>query len=122
MEYRIRNDQKLITVSPIAPKVEVENNKNEVIQQYADSGTGVDLPFMMHKDIEITGIDLFSDMLHKARKKYDSPRVRLIKMDAQSLTFPPESFDMVIANLILSVVPHPDRCFREIMLVTRTGG
>ncbi|MNY59364.1 hypothetical protein D3C86_1958020 [compost metagenome] len=43
-------------------------------------------------------------------------------MDAQNLTFPSESFDVVIANLILSVVPDPDQCIKEMIRVTRTGG
>lgn len=29
---------------------------------------------------------------------------------------------MVIANLILSVVPDPNRCFQEMVRVTQTGG
>ncbi|WP_010504108.1 class I SAM-dependent methyltransferase [Paenibacillus elgii] len=85
-------------------------------------GTGADLPFIMGRDVEITGIDLSPDMLQKAKRKYGSPQISFLEMDAQELTFPQESFDLVIANLILSVVPDPDQCFREMIRVTRTGG
>ncbi len=85
-------------------------------------GTGANLAFIMNKEAEITGIDLSSDMLQKAKKKYGSPQVTFLEMDAQELTFLQESFDLVIANLILSVVPDPDQCFREMLRVTRTGG
>ncbi|WP_336766101.1 class I SAM-dependent methyltransferase [Paenibacillus sp. USHLN196] len=85
-------------------------------------GTGADLQFIMGKDISVTAIDLSSEMLDKARNKYDAPNFTFTEMDAQDLAFSQESFDMVIANLILSVVPDPDQCFQEMIRVTRTGG
>lgn len=85
-------------------------------------GTGADLQFIMDKNISVSAIDLSSEMLDRARNKYDSPNFKFIEMDAQELTFSPESFDMVIANLILSVVPEPNRCFQEMIRVTRAGG
>ncbi|MGG1253848.1 class I SAM-dependent methyltransferase [Brevibacillus agri] len=72
----------------------------------------------MDKNISVSAIDLSSEMLDRARNKYDSPNFKFIEMDAQELTFSPESFDMVIANLILSVVPEPNRCFQEMIRVT----
>ncbi|WP_238392425.1 class I SAM-dependent methyltransferase [Paenibacillus antri] len=60
-------------------------------------------------------------MLDKARSKYDVPNFKFTEMDAQNLTFSPETFDMVIVNLILSVVPNPELCFQEMIRVTRTG-
>jgi len=80
------------------------------------------LQFIMDKNISVSAIDLSSEMLDRARNKYDSPNFKFIEMDAQELTFSPESFDMVIANLILSVVPEPNRCFQEMIRVTRAGG
>ncbi len=85
-------------------------------------GTGADLQFIKNKDVCVTAIDLSSEMLDRAKNKYESPNFKFIEMDAQDLTFSRESFDMVIANLILSVVPDPDQCFQEMIRVTRTGG
>jgi len=85
-------------------------------------GTGADLRFIIGKDVAVTAIDLSPDMLDRAKNKYDSPNVKFMEMDAQDLTFTPESFDMVIANLILSVVPDPNQCFQEMIRVTRTEG
>lgn len=76
------------------------------------------MQFIMDKNISVSAIDLSSEMLDRARNKYDSPNFKFIEMDAQELTFSPESFDMVIANLILSVVPEPNRCFQEMIRVT----
>ncbi|MBA4495442.1 class I SAM-dependent methyltransferase [Paenactinomyces guangxiensis] len=86
------------------------------------AGTGADLSFLIHHDMDITAIDLSADMLNKARQKYRSSNITFLEMDAQSLAFPSNSFDTVIANLILSVVPDPNRCFGEIIRVTRQGG
>ncbi len=78
--------------------------------------------FIKDKDVSVTAIDLSTEMLGRAKNQYDSPNIHFIEMDAQNLTFSPESFDMVIANLILSVVPDPNRCFQEMIRVTRAGG
>ncbi|MDF9845402.1 phosphatidylethanolamine/phosphatidyl-N-methylethanolamine N-methyltransferase [Paenibacillus sp. PastF-1] len=85
-------------------------------------GTGADLQFITDKDISVTAIDLSAEMLDKARKKYESQNFTFKEMDAQNLSFPSESFDVVIANLILSVVPDPDQCIQEMIRVTRTEG
>lgn len=85
-------------------------------------GTGADVRFLTNKNVEITGIDLSPDMLQKAKMKYASHQVTLLEMDAQNLTFPQDSFDLVIANLILSVVPNPEQCLREMIRVTCLDG
>lgn len=61
-------------------------------------------------------------MLDQAKKVYHSDRIRFIQMEAQKLEFPNESFDLVIANLILSVVPSPEQCLQEMIRATRKGG
>jgi len=85
-------------------------------------GTGADLQFIMDKDISVDAIDLSPEMLDKARNNYDATNFTFTEMDAQVLAFSRESFDMVIANLILSVVPDPIQCFQEMIRVTGSGG
>ncbi|WP_369827122.1 class I SAM-dependent methyltransferase [Cohnella sp. CIP 111063] len=77
---------------------------------------------MIGEDVSVTAIDLSPEMLDKAKKKNDSPNFTFMEMDAQTLTYSPESFDMVIGYQILSVVHDPDQCFQEMIRVTRTGG
>ncbi|WP_425262164.1 class I SAM-dependent methyltransferase [Paenibacillus typhae] len=48
-------------------------------------GTGADLPFMINRGGNITGIDLSSDMLDQAKKLYPSAHIKFIQMDAQSV-------------------------------------
>lgn len=83
-------------------------------------GTGADLAFFPLDHIRAVGIDYSPDMLKKAKQKYSSVEVK--QMDAQRLLFPNQSFDIVIASLILSVVPHPHQAMAEMMRVTKSRG
>jgi phosphatidylethanolamine/phosphatidyl-N-methylethanolamine N-methyltransferase len=73
-------------------------------------------------DVKVTGIDLSPEMLRKAREKTVGRDVMLCEMSAQALDFPDGSFDAVILNLILSVVPDGAAAFREAWRVLRPGG
>ena len=84
-------------------------------------GTGLDLPHIQ-AGVKATGIDLSSAMLRKARDKANGQDVKLCEMNAQTLDFPDGSFDAVILNLILSVVPDGAAAFREAWRVLRPGG
>ncbi|KZE37780.1 phosphatidylethanolamine N-methyltransferase [Bhargavaea cecembensis] len=85
-------------------------------------GTGADLELIDRRPAEITAIDYSPDMLDQARQKFGDTDIRFIEMDAQHLEFGDDEFDFVVASLILSVVPDPDRCFGEMVRVLRPGG
>ena len=89
---------------------------------FVGCGTGADLEYVPHNDIDITAIDFSSDMLNKAREKFHHTDITFLQMDAQDLTFPDESFDIVIASLLLSVVPNPHKCMEEMIRVTKPKG
>jgi phosphatidylethanolamine/phosphatidyl-N-methylethanolamine N-methyltransferase len=84
-------------------------------------GTGLDLPHLQ-AGVKVTGIDLSPAMLRKAQDKTNRQDVTLCEMNAQALDFPDGSFDAVILNLILSVVPDGAAAFRETWRVLRPGG
>ena len=84
-------------------------------------GTGLDLP-LIPAGVQLTGIDLTPSMLEKARLKADGRAVKLAVMNAQKLEFESSSFDAVILNLILSVVPDGAVAFGEAWRVLRPGG
>lgn len=88
-------------------------------------GTGLSLPFYT-SDVEVYGIDVSSEMLGKARKKFPRdkfPQVReLLEMDAQDLEFPDGTFDTVVAMLVVSVVPDPAKMMAEMIRVCKPGG
>lgn len=85
-------------------------------------GTGADLELINHSDFDITAIDYSPDMLVKARTKFQGSTIRFLEMDAQNMVFDNESFDYVVASLILSVVPDANKCFKEMVKVLQTDG
>ncbi|MEN6580209.1 MAG: methyltransferase domain-containing protein [Anaerolineaceae bacterium] len=84
-------------------------------------GTGLDLP-LIPQSIQVTGIDLTPAMLEKARSKAKDLGMIFAVMNAQALEFPDDTFDAVILNLILSVVPDGSAAFAEAWRVLRPGG
>jgi phosphatidylethanolamine/phosphatidyl-N-methylethanolamine N-methyltransferase len=85
-------------------------------------GTGADLPFFLDKGYDITAIDYSADMLKVAKEKYPDTTVTFLEMDAQRMEFPDESFDFIVASLILSVVPDPEKALMEIVRVIKKDG
>ena len=84
-------------------------------------GTGLDLPYLP-PGIDVMGIDISEAMLAKARRKSNGSGVTLRVMDAGKLDFPDASFDALLFNLILSVVPDGRNAFAEAWRVLRPGG
>jgi phosphatidylethanolamine/phosphatidyl-N-methylethanolamine N-methyltransferase len=88
-------------------------------------GTGLALPHYT-RDKRITGIDLSTPMLEKARKRTQRDRLHhvlaLHEMDAEDTGFPDESFDIAVAMFVASVVPNPSRLLTEMRRVVRPGG
>ncbi|MGH9308942.1 MAG: class I SAM-dependent methyltransferase [Vicinamibacterales bacterium] len=88
-------------------------------------GTGINLS-LYPKDCAITGIDFSSSMLEKARERAarkDVPgSVRLLQMDAADIKFPDDTFDIVYAPYLISVVPDPIKVAQEMRRVCRPGG
>lgn len=87
------------------------------------AGTGLDLELMVH-GLRLTAIDLTPAMLAILRRRAGRLGIQVDArvMDAQAMDFPDDSFDVAILHLILSVVPDPVRCVREVARVLRPGG
>jgi phosphatidylethanolamine/phosphatidyl-N-methylethanolamine N-methyltransferase len=85
-------------------------------------GTGADLPFFLNKGFDITAIDYSAEMLKVAREKYGDYQIKFLEMDAQKLHFQDETFDFIVASLILSVVPHPEKAYSELNRVLADNG
>ena len=87
-------------------------------------GTGINLS-LYPKLCSVTGIDFSDAMLEKARErtaKKNIRNVRLLQMDAADLKFADDSFDIVYAPYLISVVPDPVKVAREMRRVCRPGG
>jgi phosphatidylethanolamine/phosphatidyl-N-methylethanolamine N-methyltransferase len=87
-------------------------------------GTGINLA-LYPRDAQIIGIDFSASMLEKARErmwKKELANARLLQMDAADLKFPDNSFDIVYAPYLISVVPDPVQVAQEMRRVCRPGG
>ena len=87
-------------------------------------GTGINVP-MYPRDCDIVGIDFSSSMLEKARERVERKgitNVRLLQMDAADLKFADNSFDIVYAPYLISVVPDPVKVAAEMHRVCKPGG
>jgi phosphatidylethanolamine/phosphatidyl-N-methylethanolamine N-methyltransferase len=87
-------------------------------------GTGINLS-LYPKRSDITGIDFSCSMLEKARDRVARMglrSLRLLQMDAADLKFADDSFDIVYAPYLISVVPDPVKVACEMRRVCRPGG
>jgi len=87
-------------------------------------GTGINAS-LYPRNCHVTGIDFSAKMLDRARErvaKKGVTNIRLHEMDAANLTFADDSFDIVYAPYVISVVSDPLRVVAEMRRVCRPGG
>jgi phosphatidylethanolamine/phosphatidyl-N-methylethanolamine N-methyltransferase len=87
-------------------------------------GTGINLS-LYPRSCTVSGIDLSTPMLDKARERIVNKALRncrVAEMDAAAMTFPDESFDIVYAPYLISVVPDPVKVAQEMKRVCKPGG
>jgi len=87
-------------------------------------GTGNNLEHYNH-NAEVIGIDFSSKMLAQAQKKLlklNKKNITLMEGDAENLTFPDNTFDVVVTACVFCSVPNPVQGFKEIKHVLKPGG
>lgn len=73
----------------------------------------------------VTGIDMTPAMLAKARRSVAEmglATVTIVEGSAEQLPFADASFDVVISNGVIDLIPDKDAVFSEIVRVLRAGG
>jgi ubiquinone/menaquinone biosynthesis C-methylase UbiE len=73
----------------------------------------------------VTGIDMTPEMLAKSRVNAAAmglDNVTFIEADAERLPFDDNSFDVVISNGVIDLIPDKDAVFSEIFRVLVPGG
>jgi SAM-dependent methyltransferase len=92
------------------------------------SGAGTDslvAAQMVGRSGSVTGIDMTEEMLAKARAgaaAMAAMNAEFVEGEAESLPFPDESFDVVISNGVIDLIPDKDAVFAEIFRVLSPGG
>src|SRR6201994_3947485 len=88
-------------------------------------GTGISLP-LYGSNVRIFGTDISEEMLKKAKKRVAEQRLKNVEglavMDAEKLEFPDNSFDVVMAQYVVTAVPNPEVALDEFARVLRPGG
>jgi arsenite methyltransferase len=80
---------------------------------------------MVGPDGSVTGIDMTPEMLAKARAsaaEMGAEHVEFVDAEAERLPFADASFDVVISNGVIDLIPDKDAVFSEIHRVLRPGG
>jgi ubiquinone/menaquinone biosynthesis C-methylase UbiE len=73
----------------------------------------------------VTGIDMTLEMLEKARASaaaMGADNVRFIEGEVEELPFDEHSFDVVISNGVIDLIPDKDAVFASIFRVLVPGG
>ena len=73
----------------------------------------------------VTGIDMTPEMVAKARRSaavMGVAHVEIVEGSAEQLPFGDASFDVVISNGVIDLIPDKDAVFAEITRVLRPGG
>src|ERR1700759_1421114 len=88
-------------------------------------GTGISLP-LYAPHVRIFGTDISEAMLNKAKQRVAELKLKNIEglavMDAEKLEFPDDSFDVVMAQYVVTAVPNPEVALDEFARVLRPGG
>lgn len=88
-------------------------------------GTGISLP-LYAPNVRVFGTDISEAMLDKARKRVAELGLQNVEglavMDAEKLEFPDDSFDVVMAQYVVTAVPNPEAALDEFARVLRPGG
>jgi SAM-dependent methyltransferase len=74
---------------------------------------------------KVTGIDFTDAMLEKATKnaeKLGFTNVEFVKGDIEEMPLPDSTFDVVVSNCVLNLVPDKEKAFSEIMRVLKING
>src|ERR1700760_885135 len=88
-------------------------------------GTGISLP-QYGSHLRIFGTDISEAMLRKAKARVADLHLKNVEglavMDAEKLEFPDGSFDVVMAQYVVTAVPDPEAALDEFARVLRPGG
>ena len=88
-------------------------------------GTGISLPDYAPSN-RLTGVDISVPMLKKARERVAARGLKnvdaLAVMDAARLGFADASFDVVVAQYVITAVPQPEATLDEFARVLKPGG
>ena len=102
----------------------------EAGERVADLGCGAGTDSLVAAQMvgpsgRVTGVDMTPEMLAKARSaaaELGAKNVEFVEGEIEQLPFPDETFDVVVSNGVVDLVPDKDAVFSELYRVLRPGG
>ena len=88
------------------------------------TGPGFYAIILAERGYQVTAVDFSESMLAEARRNAGAlaDRIEFLPMDAQALTFPDDSFDVIVTRNLTWNLTDPVRAYREWRRVLRPGG
>jgi phosphatidylethanolamine/phosphatidyl-N-methylethanolamine N-methyltransferase len=88
-------------------------------------GTGISL-LSYNRNNRLVGVDISAPMLRRAQDRVAEHGLHNVEalsvMDAKHLALPDASFDVVVAQYVITAVPDPEATLDEFMRVLKPGG
>jgi ubiquinone/menaquinone biosynthesis C-methylase UbiE len=99
-------------------------------KELIDIGSGTGIVALMALESGASKVvcgDISEYMLERSREKakargYDSSRIEFCRLDAESLPFKDNSFDIVLTGMALGILPDQKKAIKEMFRVLRPGG
>jgi arsenite methyltransferase len=91
-------------------------------------GAGIDVIFAAKKvgaSGNVVGVELVPEMLERGKiniQMMDLQNVSLVEESGEKLSFPDESFDVVISNGVFNLIPDKERAIAEAFRLLKPGG
>ncbi len=105
----------LLSAAPVDRKMDILD---------VGTGPGVFAVLLTLEGHHVTGIDISEKMLDEAREnaaRYGaSPE--FIRMDTEDLSFPDESFDMIVSRNVVWIMQDPEAVYRKWLRLLKPGG
>jgi len=112
------------TYKSILENIDLELNVNQAVLDIG-TGTGI-IPFAISSKVSsIVATDISPDMIKIAAQKQADLNIRNIDFqvqDSYNLTFPDNSFDVVIASNLLHLLYEPEKPIAEVKRVLKDNG
>src|ERR1700739_1381781 len=88
-------------------------------------GTGISLPHYS-RSCKLSGVDISAPMLRKAEERVAEFGLTTVEglwgVYAEHLSFPDASFDVIVAQYVITTVPNPEATLDEFARVLKPGG
>lgn len=125
-QNELKSSQQSIWGSTLAKYIEEHQPDKTPPQTHVlDVGTGPGFfaILLARLGYQVTAVDYTDSMLKEAEKNAgDSGEISFLKMNAEELTFPDNSFEVIVTRNLTWNLPNPEKAYRQWARVLKPGG